>query len=360
MGYGESYGLFCALEKWKRNSLQIQIQINTSIQTYLLLPGIISVYAFIFILRKSLTDPGHMKTLVISATFIAVFCACTEKPEEMTGPTIGRLKILVDENLKDIISQEEQIFERDYKYAHLDIAYTDANEVFQLFLKDSIDAIITSRSLSDHEINWLKSKERIAREYPFATSALAFLQHRENPDTNVTYESMIEQLRNEELGKVFVIENMQSGIAEELIEHMQVQEMPSHVFAVQGQDGVLEYIVQNKNAIGIVDWSDISDSDQPYTKSFLEKVNVIGIQPREDSTAHGYFKPYQYNLGEYSFTRDLLFFSTTGRTDVGTGFASFLSGEVGQKIILKAGLFPKYQTERVIELKGISDIEVIE
>ena len=43
----------------------------------------------------------------------------------------------------------------------------------------------------------------------------------------------------------------------------------------------------------------------------------------------------------------------------GIGFASFITGEIGQKIILKAGLLPKYQSERIIELSPIQDIKVI-
>jgi phosphate transport system substrate-binding protein len=278
----------------------------------------------------------------------------------MVGPTIGQLNILADENIREIISQEEQIFERMYKYAHLDITYLPANELTRRLLEDSAAAIIATRYLTDEEKEWLESQNHIARQYPFAATAIAFILQKELPDTNYSYETMLNLLRNKEAGKVFVIENMRSGIAEELMKHMKVQEIPSHVFAVQGQDGVQEYVLNNSQAIGVIDWSDISDSDEAYTKSFLDKVNVIGIRPPADSSSQDYIKPYQYNLGTYPFIRDLVFISTTGRTDVGTGFASFLTGDVGQKIILKAGLFPKFQTERTLELKGISDIRVID
>ena len=37
---------------------------------------------------------------------------------------MGSLRILADESIKDIVEQEEEIFERFYPYARLDITYT--------------------------------------------------------------------------------------------------------------------------------------------------------------------------------------------------------------------------------------------
>jgi phosphate transport system substrate-binding protein len=301
-----------------------------------------------------------VKASFLLAGLLASLCSCSEKPEEMIGPTIGSLNIIADENLRELISQEEQIFERTYKYAQLNIQYAPSNDVFNHFLKDSVDAIIVSRFLHETEKAWLQSQERIPREYPFARSALAFIQHKENPDSNRTYENLLSQLRNADSGQVFVLENMRSGIPEELLGHMQVDTMPSHIFAVPGQDGVLEYVLQNRTATGIIDWSDLSDSDLTYARTYLEKVRVIGIRTVSNSATQEYITPYQYNLTNYPFARDLLLISTTGRTDVSKGFSSFLCGEVGQKIILKAGLLPLYQTERLVELKEISDMNIIE
>ena len=87
----------------------------------------------------------------------------------------------------------------------------------------------------------------------------------------------------------------------------------------------------------------------------------MGVTRPADSTQMGFVQPYQYNLQDrkYPFTRDLYFISKTGREDAGIGFASFICGEIGQKIILKAGLLPKFQSERTIELNYTNDIKVV-
>jgi phosphate transport system substrate-binding protein len=124
---------------------------------------------------------------------------------------------------------------------------------------------------------------------------------------------------------------------------------------------VLAYIEQHAHAIGIIDYSEISDSDSAYAQDVLKKIHLMGITRPADSLQVGFVKPFQYNLQDrqYPFTRDLYFISNSGKSDVGIGFASFICGEIGQKIILKSGLLPKFQTERIIEINPSSDIKVV-
>ena len=164
-----------------------------------------------------------------------------------------------------------------------------------------------------------------------------------------------------ENGKVFVIENAKSGISRQILEMIDTTKLPSHFYALDSKKEVIDYVLGHNNAIGIVDWSDISDSDNRFAREVLSSIELLGISRPVDSLQHGYVKPYQYNLQDqtYPFTRDLYIISRTGKSDVGTGFASFIAGEIGQKIILKSGLLPKYQSERVLEMRYTSDIKVI-
>jgi phosphate transport system substrate-binding protein len=110
-----------------------------------------------------------------------------------------------------------------------------------------------------------------------------------------------------------------------------------------------------------VDYSDISDSDDAFTKEVLNHIKLLGITRPADSIQAGFVQPFQYNLQDkkYPFTRDLYFISKTGKDDVGTGFTSFICGDIGQKIILKAGLLPKFQSERTIEISRTNDIKIV-
>jgi len=287
--------------------------------------------------------------------------ACVQKVETMVGPTMGTLEIVADENMKNIVMQEEEIFERTYKYAHLDIRYTNEFDLFESFLKDSIRAIMTTRPLTSEEKSYFNEQKSYPRETQFATGAIAFIKKINATDTTFVYEDLMQRFANETSGDIFVLENAKSGITQEILRRMHKEQLPKHFYALNTKQEVLDYVQAHDNAIGIVDYSDISDSDSAFTKEVLRKIHLLGISRPADSTQVGFVQPYQYNLVEhkYPFTRNLYFISKTGKEDVGSGFASFICGEIGQKIILKAGLLPKFQTERNIEINYTPDIKVV-
>ncbi len=294
---------------------------------------------------------------------VVLLAGCVQKPEEMTATTLGSQVIVADTTLADLIWQEEEIFERTYKYANLEIHYLNETDMFDRFLNDTIKTIIATRQLSAGERAFLRTSQQITnpREFPFATSAIAFIAGRAARDTALVYEELVASLRDTASGKVFVIEDARSGIGAAMLNLTGLEKLPPHIYALRNKDDVLAYVNRDDRAIGIIDYSAISDSDEPYTKRVLAEATLLGISRPADSTQFGFVRPYQYNLQDrkYPFTRDLYVISKSGKTDVGIGFASFIAGEIGQKIILKAGLLPKYQSERVLEIGPVEDIKVV-
>ena len=287
--------------------------------------------------------------------------ACVKKVEDIEGPTMGSLSILADESVKDIVEQEEEIFERFYPYAHLDITYTNERDLFMKLLEDSVDVIMTTRMLTTEETNHLSKRQSVPRHFQYATSAIAFISNKQARDTAYTYENMKSLLGDSTSGKIFVIENVKSGITQEVLQLINKTDLPGHFYALASKKEVLEYVQAHDNAIGIIDYVAIGDSDSAFTREVLQQVNLIGVSRPQDSIQYGFLKPFQYNLqeGKYPFTRNLYVINNTGKSDVAIGFASFICGEIGQKIVLKAGLLPTYQTERNLEFKNTGDIKVI-
>lgn len=287
--------------------------------------------------------------------------ACVQKPEQMSGPTIGSLDIIADESIRYIVEQEEEIFERTYKHANLDITYMPEFDMYKRFMSDSIRMIITTRTLTNDELEYFDQRQSHPVTTEFATGALAFITNKNNRDTTFTYEGIMEMMRDSSEGKLFVIENAKSGISREIMALLKTPSLPPHFYAFQSKQEVVDYLEGHDNAIGIVDWSEISDSDNPGAQKMLEEVDLVGISRPLDSIQYGFVKPYQYNLQDdkYPFTRDLYMISRTGKNDVGSGFASFVAGDIGQRIILKSGLLPKFQSERILEIRTTSEIEVV-
>ena len=287
--------------------------------------------------------------------------ACVKKPEEIIAPTMGALNLLADESIRSIVEQEEEIFERFYPYAHLDITYAAENDIFRQLLEDSTDVIVTTRPLSAEELKYLGQRQSVPKQFPFATGAIAFITNMASADTAWTYEDLIGRMQNNSSGYRFVIENVKSGIAQEVLRFINSDSLPAHFYALPNKQEVLAYVKQHEKTIGLIDYSDISDTDTQYTKEVLSSIQLMGITRPQDSIQYGFVRPFQYNLQDhkYPFTRDMYIITNTGMNDVSLGFASFVCGEIGQKIVLKAGLLPKFQTERNIEISPTADIKVV-
>ena len=299
--------------------------------------------------------------LFVGMIILSIF-SCARAPEKMVGPTTGSVDIIADESIRYIIEQEENIFERNYKHANVNITYLPEQDMFDKFMNDSVRVIITTRPLSEDELAYFDKRQSHPIQTSFATSALAFILKKGSPDTSITYENLLGMFRDSTRGKIFVIEDAKSGITNEVLELTGTNELPSHFYALDSKQEIIDYVLSHDNAIGIIDWSDISDSDHPWSGEVLNSIALAGISRPLDSVQHGFVKPFQYNLQDdvYPFTRDLYYITRTGKSDVSAGFASFIAGEIGQKIILKSGLLPRYQSERILEIKTTSDINVIE
>jgi phosphate transport system substrate-binding protein len=85
---------------------------------------------------------------------------------------------------------------------------------------------------------------------------------------------------------------------------------------------------------------------------FLDKINVIAVSKEDVATGDNSFQPYQAYLanGQYAFTRYVYAILADPRIGLTSGFTSFLSGDRGQRIILKSGLLPVTQPVRIIQV----------
>jgi phosphate transport system substrate-binding protein len=301
-----------------------------------------------------------MVKLAIYIIILIVSVGCKNaNPKEMQTPTLGKVEIWCDESLKSIIEQHENVFESSYKYADLTVNYADEATILKRFYGDSANVIIITHQLDTAAVKVLNKQSYFPRQYKFGKSAVAFITGSSNSKYQYEYQELLKLLSSDDHSTNFAIENMRSGIAAELMLHTKTEKLSKNVYALKNKDEVFDWVQKNPNGIGIVDWCELSDSDDPKAQDRLKTVKLLQI--KNDSTFGKFVEPYQYNLnGLYPFTRDLYIVRKLGLSDVSLGFSSFVCEDRGQKILLKAGLLPEYQYERWIEFKGLKDVKVIQ
>jgi phosphate transport system substrate-binding protein len=85
-------------------------------------------------------------------------------------------------------------------------------------------------------------------------------------------------------------------------------------------------------------------------EEFVKNVNILSVKGLK---ASNYYFPSQNNIaeGKYPLARDLFIVNGQGYTGLGMGFASFVAGDIGQRIVLKSGLLPERIPGRKINVR---------
>lgn len=125
---------------------------------------------------------------LIGIVLLAVLSACRSKSKE--GPTdtysSGVIAIAADESFEPIIQEEIDVFESLYPLAGIVPRYTTEVEAINLLLKDSVRLAITTRTLTEEEMNSFHSRKFYPREMKLATDGLALIVNRANPDSLIS------------------------------------------------------------------------------------------------------------------------------------------------------------------------------
>jgi phosphate transport system substrate-binding protein len=309
-----------------------------------------------------------MRKLVYILFIISSFsigCATTEEStSENDTPTSGKISMAVDESLSPIAEAEVDIFQHQYPNAKVTIRQRSEADCVKELYDDSCKAIMVGRQLTPEEKKSFKSLSFEPPHLKIATDAIALIVHPNNRDTNMTFVQAQQvlsgaitnwsQLKGKKSGELnMVFDNQNSGTVSYILNLTGKNQMPANAYAAKSNLEAVNYVASHENAIGVIGWSWISDSDDPKTRDYLSKVRLVSLSPRENAQAGEYYKPYQLNLaqGKYPLSREVFLIQRERRNGLSAGFTAFVGGEIGQLILLKAGLLPANQSERWIEMK---------
>ena len=265
------------------------------------------------------------------------------KSKSASNETIleGTTTVLVDESLTPIVEDQVQVFESNYK-AKIKVQSKSEAEVIQALVLDSSSIAFLARKLNAQELKIFSQKKLVPRITPFAKDAIALISNKTNNDTLVELNDIIAFLKGSSQAKLkgLVFDNPNSSTARHLMELAGLKSMPEKgIFSFKTNEEVIKYIASNKEGnIGVVGANYVLEPS-PSTEDALVDINVLAVK---EINGTAYYKPTQNNIaeGKYPLARDLYIVNCQGYAGLGMGFASFVAGEIGQRIVLKSGLVP--------------------
>jgi phosphate transport system substrate-binding protein len=303
--------------------------------------------------------------LVLGLVVSIASCKSGTTTELNETPTRGNIRITADESFQPLIDTEVFTFTQLYTNAKIKPQYKPEYDVINDFMNDSVKVIVTSKRLTEDQIQYLRDTLVIARTIPFAWDALALVTNKENKDSLLNYNDVRDIFLGKnvhwkdldpksKLGDISVIfDNTKSGNIRYFKELFEIKDnLPVNFYAVSSNPEVIDFVSRNRDALGIVSVNWISDRDDSLSMSFINKVNIVAVSQQffNDGT---YYRPQQGFIYDksYPFVREIFLISRETFKGLGSGFIQWSTAEQGQRIVLKSGLVPATMPIRLVQIK---------
>ncbi|MCX6329065.1 MAG: substrate-binding domain-containing protein [Bacteroidia bacterium] len=305
-----------------------------------------------------------VRILLLGIVLSFVSCNTGPRVPEET-PTSGDIKITADESFQPLIDTEVFTFINLYTNAKVKPQYKPEYDVINDFMNDSVKVIVTSKKLTDDQIQYLRDTLVIARTIPFAYDALALVTNKENKDTTLMFKSVKDIFLGittswkdldpkSKLGNIRVVfDNTRSGNIRYFKELFEIKgNLPENFYAVNNNKEVINFVSRNPDAMGIVSANWISDKDDSTSRSLMSKINRVAVSQQLVDDGY-YYYPDQGSIYQksYPFVREVYLITRETFKGLGAGFIQWATAEQGQRIVLKSGLVPATMPIRLVQIK---------
>ncbi len=287
------------------------------------------------------------------SSILFIMCNQKEQTYKKTESILkGSVTILVDETLSPIIEDQVAIFESKYDAKIKIVSKSEAELIKSLFKEKSGIAILT-RNLTINENKIFEQKKITPKITKFAIDAIAFISNKSNKDTLIELKSVIDYMQGKQNAKIkgLVFDNPNSSTVRYMNQLAGINAFPKDgVYSFKTNQEVIQFVAENDGMIGVVGVNWLTQP-MPIMEKYVDKVNVLSVKNINSSK---FYSPSQNNIaeGKYPLARDLFIINAQGYSGLGMGFASFVAGDIGQRIILKSGLLPIRIPGRKINIRN--------
>jgi phosphate transport system substrate-binding protein len=307
-------------------------------------------------------------TKFISAIlFVAFLYSCEEnnKKKLTDTPTSGTINVVVDETYRPIMDSEKMVFENYYPEAHINLIYMPALDAIKQCTNDSIRVIITSTAIDSGVFKFFYEQKHY---FPSSTilgkDAVAIIANTNKNGLQMTTAELAKICKGEITdfsqlekkkgsGKItLVFDNAASSTVQYIQDSiMKGGTITSKAFAQKTNEEVMNYVRKNPNAIGVIGVNWISDNQNIETLAFSK--DIFPVEMRDADSSQYYYSPHPGYIATHLYPMRRFMRATIKENGacLGRGFVNFMSGEIGQKIILKSGLVPAKVLTRVVETR---------
>ncbi|MFM7645781.1 MAG: PstS family phosphate ABC transporter substrate-binding protein [Sphingomonadales bacterium] len=276
------------------------------------------------------------------------FMGCKSYEEQRSElpdtPDRGVVSISADETFKPIVDELVQVYESNHPGTKIIVAYKTEADCLRDLLSDSVRMVLVTRRPSAEERALMADSLKVnARSLVVARDGIAVVVHPGSADTIFTMKEIQEILtgkHNKKLIPVFDGVKATSTVRFIVDSVLKDEPLTDQALAARSSEGVIDYVATHPEAVGFVGVGWVGNPEDSAQLSFLKKIRVAHVESRD---LKGYYvKAYQANIyaKRYPMVRDLVYILKERHRGLATGFAHFVSGEIGQIIFRRGYLAP--------------------
>jgi phosphate transport system substrate-binding protein len=295
-----------------------------------------------------------------------IITSCDDRPKLMDTPTSGLITVLVDETYKPLMDSEKMVFEAQYPEAKINLVYKPALDILDQMDNDSFRAYFTAAPVDSNLLRgFYERKKYFPKSIFIAKDAIALIANNQKKGLKISVDEFAKICRGEitdysELkgckhsGKItLVFDNAKSSTVQYIQDSVLKGGLISNkTFALQSNPDVMDYVTKNSGALGVIGANWISDNADIETLKFTQSIYTVevgkGENPAYFYTPHpGYIATHMYPM-----RRLMIVTLKENGAALGRGFVNFITGDIGQKIVLKSGIVPAKAITRVVETRN--------
>ncbi len=264
-------------------------------------------------------------------------------PEPKESPTKGYLKCYVDESLMNVVKDERDAFVNLYSNSKIDLQQVKAREGIAAVLNGETKMFVCSRGLNDEEASFITKSKSDARVFKFCFDAITIIEKANGKLDKIKTDELKQLLLGEKTDVKVYMPEANSGVYEFLKSQLLDGKNPTGAVILKSENDVINKIKTTKNSIGIVGLNTLKN---------ISGVEVLEVGASERSiTGIQYYEPLAGYLvnGAYPLVRTTYIIINEVGLHVASGFATFLTSNDGQKIVLSNNLGPATVPVKLIQ-----------
>jgi phosphate transport system substrate-binding protein len=270
---------------------------------------------------------------LLAAVLIFAFNGCQEKKY---SPTKGETKGAADESLFRFTEKAKDEFVNTYTQTKVDLKMASAREGIPELLEGKIQFYICGRGFNEDELAFIRkaNKKDEISQYKFCYDGIVLTVQKSDTKENISINELKKMLTGADRSYKIFMPPFKSSTYEYIKLLLLDGKDPQNVKLMESEKDVLDAVKKTAKSMGLVGLNVIADSS---AYKFLKVCS-------DETTPGGpeYFEPHMgfFVNGSYPLSKPCYIFTNEIVTGVAGGFATFLTGNEGQKVVFKEKLGP--------------------